>query len=150
MPTWTLRYDLRCPPFSKASPAELYATALEQCAWADRLGFSGVILSEHHGSPDGYLPSPLVFGAAVAPAEHRASARPALIDARDGAIARERSRRWRRSARAGRARLLAGGYRSPEDEGRRQVAVGRAVVLREDHPREAEAVAQAHCSSAVA
>jgi alkanesulfonate monooxygenase SsuD/methylene tetrahydromethanopterin reductase-like flavin-dependent oxidoreductase (luciferase family) len=66
MPTWTLRYDLRCPPFSKASPQELYATALEQCAWADRLGFAAVILSEHHGSPDGYLPSPLVFGAAVA------------------------------------------------------------------------------------
>ena len=66
MPTWTLRYDLRCPPFAKASPQELYATALEQCAWADRLGFAGVILSEHHGSPDGYLPSPLVFGAAVA------------------------------------------------------------------------------------
>ena len=66
MPTLTLRYDLRCPPFAKASPAELYETALEQCAWADRLGFTAVILSEHHGSPDGYLPSPLVFGAAVA------------------------------------------------------------------------------------
>jgi alkanesulfonate monooxygenase SsuD/methylene tetrahydromethanopterin reductase-like flavin-dependent oxidoreductase (luciferase family) len=66
LPVLTLRYDLRCPPFSKTSPAELYATALEQCAWADRLGFAAVILSEHHGSPDGYLPSPLVFGAAVA------------------------------------------------------------------------------------
>jgi len=66
VPTFTLRYDLRCPPFAKVSHAELYATALEQCAWADRLGFAGVILSEHHGSPDGYLPSPLVFGAAVA------------------------------------------------------------------------------------
>jgi len=66
LPTLTLRYDLRCPAFSKASHAELYAAALEQCAWADRLGFAAVILSEHHGSPDGYLPSPLVFGAAVA------------------------------------------------------------------------------------
>ncbi len=66
MPTLTLRYDLRCPPFARASPAKLYETALEQCAWADGLGFAAVILSEHHGSPDGYLPSPLVFGAAVA------------------------------------------------------------------------------------
>jgi alkanesulfonate monooxygenase SsuD/methylene tetrahydromethanopterin reductase-like flavin-dependent oxidoreductase (luciferase family) len=66
LPTLTLRYDLRCPPFARASHAELYAAALEQCAWADRLGFAAVILSEHHGSPDGYLPSPLVFGAAVA------------------------------------------------------------------------------------
>ena len=66
MPLLNLRYDLRCPPFGKASSAELVQTALEQCAWADRLGFATVTLSEHHGSPDGYLPSPLVFGAAVA------------------------------------------------------------------------------------
>ncbi len=66
MPTLALRYDLRCPPFSRVSHADLYAAALEQCAWADRLGFAAVMLSEHHGSPDGYLPSPLVFGAAVA------------------------------------------------------------------------------------
>jgi alkanesulfonate monooxygenase SsuD/methylene tetrahydromethanopterin reductase-like flavin-dependent oxidoreductase (luciferase family) len=34
--------------------------------WADRLGFGFLVLSEHHGSPDGYLPSPLVLAAAVA------------------------------------------------------------------------------------
>jgi len=34
--------------------------------WADARGFDMLTLSEHHGSPDGYLPSPLVFGAAVA------------------------------------------------------------------------------------
>ena len=66
MTTFTLRYDLRCPGWARTSPAELYAAALEQCAWADRLGFEAVIISEHHGSPDGYLPSPLVFAAAVA------------------------------------------------------------------------------------
>jgi alkanesulfonate monooxygenase SsuD/methylene tetrahydromethanopterin reductase-like flavin-dependent oxidoreductase (luciferase family) len=61
-----LRYDLRRPDFARASHAELYAAALAQCEWADRLGFASVTLSEHHGSPDGYLPSPLVFAAAVA------------------------------------------------------------------------------------
>jgi alkanesulfonate monooxygenase SsuD/methylene tetrahydromethanopterin reductase-like flavin-dependent oxidoreductase (luciferase family) len=66
MPLFNLRYDLRCPAFGKADSAELMRTALEQCEWADRLGFATVILSEHHGSPDGYLPSPLVFGAAIA------------------------------------------------------------------------------------
>lgn len=66
MPLLGLRYDLRCPAFGGLEPAELARTALEQCAWADRLGFATVTLSEHHGSPDGYLPSPLVFGAAVA------------------------------------------------------------------------------------
>jgi alkanesulfonate monooxygenase SsuD/methylene tetrahydromethanopterin reductase-like flavin-dependent oxidoreductase (luciferase family) len=66
VPLLNLRYDLRRAPFAEATSAELAATALEQCAWADRLGFATVTLSEHHGSPDGYLPSPLVFGAAVA------------------------------------------------------------------------------------
>jgi len=66
MPLLNLRYDLRCPPFGKADSAELFRTALEQCEWADRLGFASVTLSEHHGSPDGYLPSPLVFAAAIA------------------------------------------------------------------------------------
>ena len=63
---FTLRYDLRCPPISRADPAELARTAIEQCAWADALGCRGVTLAEHHGSPDGYLPSPLVLGAAIA------------------------------------------------------------------------------------
>jgi len=66
MPILSLRYDLRRAPFDTTSTAELVATALAQCEWADRLGFATVTLSEHHGSPDGYLPSPLVFGAAVA------------------------------------------------------------------------------------
>jgi alkanesulfonate monooxygenase SsuD/methylene tetrahydromethanopterin reductase-like flavin-dependent oxidoreductase (luciferase family) len=66
MPLLNLRYDLRCPPFAKADSAELMRTAIEQCEWADRLGFASVTISEHHGSPDGYLPSPIVFGAGVA------------------------------------------------------------------------------------
>ncbi len=65
MPLFGLRYDLRRPDFARASHAELYAAALEQCEWADRLGFASVTLSEHHGSPDGYLPSPLVMAGAV-------------------------------------------------------------------------------------
>src|SRR5262245_55361044 len=66
MPILGLRYDLRCAPFDATTSADLMATALDQCEWADRLGFASVTLSEHHGSPDGYLPSPLVFGAAIA------------------------------------------------------------------------------------
>src|SRR5258705_4783305 len=66
MPILSLRYDLRRAPFAASTSADLVATALDQCEWADRLGFGAVTLSEHHGSPDGYLPSPLVFGAAIA------------------------------------------------------------------------------------
>jgi len=66
MPLFMLRYDLRAPSFGTASHAQLYRTALDQCAWADEQGFFSVTLSEHHGSPDGYLPSPRVLAAAVA------------------------------------------------------------------------------------
>jgi alkanesulfonate monooxygenase SsuD/methylene tetrahydromethanopterin reductase-like flavin-dependent oxidoreductase (luciferase family) len=66
MALFSLRYDLRCPPFASATPQELAETAIEQCAWADALGFVSVTLSEHHGSDDGYLPSPLVLGGAIA------------------------------------------------------------------------------------
>lgn len=65
MPLFGLRYDLRCPPFANATSAELMAAALDQCEWADSRGFATVTLSEHHGSPDGYLPSPLVMAGAI-------------------------------------------------------------------------------------
>lgn len=61
-----IRFDLRNPTFAETSTAERYAAALDMVAWADRLGFAIVTLSEHHGSPDGYLPSPLPMAAAVA------------------------------------------------------------------------------------
>ncbi|MFP5255249.1 MAG: LLM class flavin-dependent oxidoreductase [Acidimicrobiia bacterium] len=61
-----IRFDLRDPGGSGATRAERYAAALDMAEWADAAGFAIVTLSEHHGSPDGYLPSPLAFAAAVA------------------------------------------------------------------------------------
>jgi alkanesulfonate monooxygenase SsuD/methylene tetrahydromethanopterin reductase-like flavin-dependent oxidoreductase (luciferase family) len=61
-----LRYDLRAPSWGPASAAELYAACLDQCEWADEHGLDFVILSEHHGVDDGYLPDPLTMAAAVA------------------------------------------------------------------------------------
>jgi alkanesulfonate monooxygenase SsuD/methylene tetrahydromethanopterin reductase-like flavin-dependent oxidoreductase (luciferase family) len=56
---------MRAPEFG--TPAvELYQAAVKQSVWADRLGFHDVNLLEHHASNDGYLPSPLVLGAAIA------------------------------------------------------------------------------------
>jgi alkanesulfonate monooxygenase SsuD/methylene tetrahydromethanopterin reductase-like flavin-dependent oxidoreductase (luciferase family) len=66
MAIFNLRYDLRRPEFARASSAELAQAAIEQCEFADRHGFLSATLSEHHGSPDGYLPSPLVLAAAIA------------------------------------------------------------------------------------
>jgi alkanesulfonate monooxygenase SsuD/methylene tetrahydromethanopterin reductase-like flavin-dependent oxidoreductase (luciferase family) len=64
--TLGIRYDFRNPAFAGTTMAERYQCAIEQCEWADALGFEGVTLSEHHGSPDGYLPSPLTVAAAIA------------------------------------------------------------------------------------
>lgn len=61
----TVSYDLRAPEFG-APHSDLYQAALDQAAWADRVGFDAVHVMEHHGSEDGCLPSPLVFAAAVA------------------------------------------------------------------------------------
>lgn len=61
-----IRFDLRRPPFVETTHAELYAACLEQCAWADRLGFDACVLSEHHGLEDGYLSAPVTLAAAIA------------------------------------------------------------------------------------
>jgi alkanesulfonate monooxygenase SsuD/methylene tetrahydromethanopterin reductase-like flavin-dependent oxidoreductase (luciferase family) len=61
-----IRYDLRVPAFATATHAELYRACLDQCAWADELGLDTVVLSEHHGVDDGYLPAPLTLAAAIA------------------------------------------------------------------------------------
>jgi alkanesulfonate monooxygenase SsuD/methylene tetrahydromethanopterin reductase-like flavin-dependent oxidoreductase (luciferase family) len=60
-----MSFDMRAPAFGVPS-GELYPAALEQAQWADEHGFDAILVNEHHGSPDGYLPAPLVFAAAVA------------------------------------------------------------------------------------
>ena len=62
-----LRFDFRNPTFAGVSTADRYAAALDMVEWADKLGncFT-VTVSEHHGSDDGYLPSPLPMIAAMA------------------------------------------------------------------------------------
>src|ERR1700749_3884231 len=61
----SLRYDMRAPAIG--APAEvLYAASLDQCEWADKLGFDTVYLAEHHGADDGYCASPIVQLASIA------------------------------------------------------------------------------------
>jgi alkanesulfonate monooxygenase SsuD/methylene tetrahydromethanopterin reductase-like flavin-dependent oxidoreductase (luciferase family) len=62
---FTLRYDMRAPEFG-APQADLFEACLDQCEWADQLGFDSVGILEHHGSEDGYNPSPFVLAGAVA------------------------------------------------------------------------------------
>lgn len=61
-----LRFDFRNPAIAATTPAERYEAALGMAEWADRLGGVSIAVSEHHGSADGYLPSPLTMVAAMA------------------------------------------------------------------------------------
>lgn len=73
-----LRYEM-----SRAEGAapfdELYAECLAQCAYADKAGIEAVRLHEHHGRDDGYLPSPVVLGAAIAARTERMKIRFSIL-----------------------------------------------------------------------
>ena len=74
MTYFVVRYDFRCPdgPDGEspdgaapgASRHERYRASLDQVAWCEDAGFDSVVLSEHHGVDDGYLPSPVTMAAA--------------------------------------------------------------------------------------
>jgi alkanesulfonate monooxygenase SsuD/methylene tetrahydromethanopterin reductase-like flavin-dependent oxidoreductase (luciferase family) len=57
----------------------MYREMLEQCAWADRLGFDAVVFGEHHGTDDGYLPSAVTAAAAVAGRTAQLKLRPMIM-----------------------------------------------------------------------
>lgn len=61
-----LWYDFRNPPRWHRPYAELYRETLEQIAWAESAGFESVLVSEHHVTDEGYLPSVLPALAAIA------------------------------------------------------------------------------------
>ena len=62
---FTLRFDMRAPDW--AAPAvDLYAAAIDMCAWAEIRGAILTVLSEHHGADDGHLPTPLILASAIA------------------------------------------------------------------------------------
>ncbi len=61
-----LRFDFRNPDVAGTDMADRYAAALDMAEWADGLGCVNIAVSEHHGSPDGYLPSPIPMLAAMA------------------------------------------------------------------------------------
>jgi alkanesulfonate monooxygenase SsuD/methylene tetrahydromethanopterin reductase-like flavin-dependent oxidoreductase (luciferase family) len=62
---FTLRFDMRAPTWG-APPAALYAAVPEMCVWAEEHGGIAAVFCEHHGSEDGYLPSPFLLASAAA------------------------------------------------------------------------------------
>ena len=69
---YSMRFDMRAPDFG-AAPTELYEAAVDVCAWAETRGCLAAVICEHHGSPDGYLPTPLILGSAIAARTKRVS-----------------------------------------------------------------------------
>jgi alkanesulfonate monooxygenase SsuD/methylene tetrahydromethanopterin reductase-like flavin-dependent oxidoreductase (luciferase family) len=62
---YSIRFDMRAPAFG-APTTDLYAAAIDMCSWAEQHGCVAAVLCEHHGSEDGYLPSPLILASAIA------------------------------------------------------------------------------------
>jgi len=68
---FSLRFDMRCPEWGSASPTELYQAAIEMARYADSNGALALVVSEHHHSSDGYVPSPMILASALATATER-------------------------------------------------------------------------------
>src|ERR1700731_188336 len=66
---FTLRFDMRAPDWAGLA-ADLYAAAIDMCAWAETRGAVLAVLSEHHGADDGHLPAPLMLASAIAARTH--------------------------------------------------------------------------------
>jgi alkanesulfonate monooxygenase SsuD/methylene tetrahydromethanopterin reductase-like flavin-dependent oxidoreductase (luciferase family) len=62
---FTMRFDMRAPDFG-GSTTDLYQAAIEMAAWSETRGCIAAVISEHHTSPDGYIPSPLLLASAMA------------------------------------------------------------------------------------
>jgi alkanesulfonate monooxygenase SsuD/methylene tetrahydromethanopterin reductase-like flavin-dependent oxidoreductase (luciferase family) len=61
----TMRFDMRTPDSGAPAPS-LYSAALDMCEWAETRGAVMAVLSEHHLTADGHLPSPLILASAIA------------------------------------------------------------------------------------
>lgn len=61
-----LWYSLRNPAQWHRPYSEIYAETLRQIAWAEKIGYDDVWLTEHHFCEDGHAPSILPLAAAVA------------------------------------------------------------------------------------
>src|SRR4051795_10807116 len=65
MAAFVSRFDFRAPGADRRARQELYSRAMDQAAYLDEHGHDALLVSEHHASDDGYLPSPLVVAAAL-------------------------------------------------------------------------------------
>lgn len=73
-----LLFPLQDPPNGDHIP-QLYDEVFAQAELAEQLGFDAFFLPEHHQMPDGYVPAPLTFAAALAARTKRAEIGTAIM-----------------------------------------------------------------------
>src|SRR5271157_3055437 len=61
-----MRFAMRAATHDPGARSSLYRAALDMAAWAEGRGCLSAVVSEHHTSEDGYLPSPVPMAAAMA------------------------------------------------------------------------------------
>ena len=61
----SVKFDMRAPAFGTPI-RDLYAAALDMATFVDQIGVTRINAMEHHGSEDGYLPTPFVLGGGFA------------------------------------------------------------------------------------
>ena len=65
---FVVRFDLRSPGVDRRGRAARHRAAVDMARFVDQHGCASIVLSEHHASDDGYLPSPFLLAAAMAAA----------------------------------------------------------------------------------
>lgn len=60
------RFDMRGRGLDASGRSQLYRNALDMARFVDQHGCASIVLSEHHMTDDGYLPSPLQMAAGMA------------------------------------------------------------------------------------
>ncbi len=63
---YLLRFDMRAPDDGPAAIGDLYKAAVEMAEWGESNGCITAMISEHHCSPDNYIPSPIALASAMA------------------------------------------------------------------------------------
>ncbi len=61
-----MRFGMRSATTDPGARADMYRAALDMVEWAETRGCLSAVVSQHHASDDGYLPSPVPMAAAMA------------------------------------------------------------------------------------
>ena len=61
-----MRFGMRSATSDATARSDMYRAAIDMAAWSESRGCLSAVVSQHHGSDDGYLPSPVPVAAAMA------------------------------------------------------------------------------------